>query len=79
MTWLALWTTAMHLLTGVIAGRYLYHRHVDKVERDAWDDGFREALRLVVLGRVDTDEVADQLAEAAQQTRPDPAYPRWWN
>jgi hypothetical protein len=70
MTWLALWTTALHLLTGVIAGRYLYHRHLDKVERDAWDDGFREALRLVLLGSVDIDD------DEERQTVPD-GWPGW--
>jgi hypothetical protein len=79
MTWLTLWHIALPLVAGLLCGRYLRHRRLDQVEWDAWDDGFREALRLVVLGRVDTDEVADQLDAAASQTRPDPAYPRWWN
>jgi hypothetical protein len=71
MTWLVLWHTTLPLLAGLLCGRYLRHQHLDKVERDAWDDGFREALRLVLLGSVNADD-----AQAREQAVPD-GWPGW--
>jgi hypothetical protein len=77
MTWLALLTTAMHLVTGVIAGRYLYHRRVDKVERDAWDDGYCEALRTVLrLNAAELDQLSRDLDATVEHAVPD-GWPGW--
>jgi hypothetical protein len=75
MTWLVLWHTALPLLVGVLCGRYLRHRRLDQ----AWTDGLHFGLRADTHMHSVVDEAADQLDEAAEQTRPDPAYPRWWN
>jgi len=79
MTWLALWHPALLVLAGLLCGGYLHHRHLDQVKRDAWEDGFHASLDSLGSLGINMDEPSRQLDAAATQTRPDPAYPRWWN
>ncbi len=75
MTWVALWHPALLVLAGLLCGRYLRRRRL----AGAWTDGLHFGLRAGTHRHQAVDEAWDQLDAAASQTRPDPAYPRWWN
>jgi hypothetical protein len=74
MTWLTLWHTAPPLLAGVLCGRYLRRRRLDRVERDAWEDGFHACLDAVT--GLHQDEMSAGLDAATDQTAPQ-AWPGW--
>ena len=74
MTWLVLWHPALLVLAGLLCGRYLHHHHVDQVERDAWDDGFTEALRCVVGFEYADDS---ERLDAAQEQTAAVGWPGW--
>jgi hypothetical protein len=75
MTWLTLWHTALPLVAGLLCGRHLRHRRLAR----AWTAGLHFGLRAGSHMHDVVDEAWDQLDAAAEQTRPDLAYPRWWN